>query len=84
MVSQAKRGGGTIALQCPELWAALEQLDIVVPPPGWTDGQTMAAIKATHPAAPAKKPKKTAAIVRSTPTGLPKPIAEKIPVVKKK
>ena len=48
MVSQEKRGGGTIAFQEPTLWAALSKIDRVVPPLGATDADTKALIKATH------------------------------------
>lgn len=48
MVTQRKRGGGTIAIQDPTLWAALKKTDLIVPPPGKTVADAKAMIKATH------------------------------------
>ncbi len=48
MVSQEKRGGGTIALQDKNLWAALSKTDLVVAPPGHSRVDAHALIKATH------------------------------------
>lgn len=48
MVSQEKRGGGTIALQHKVLWNALRQVDQVVIPPGCTEEDTRACIRQTH------------------------------------
>lgn len=48
MISQEQRGGGTIALQDEALWTALKKTDLIVPPPGHTDAEARAAIKATH------------------------------------
>jgi deoxyribonuclease-2 len=48
MVSQEKRGGGTIAFQDNRLWAALSQTDLIVAPPGHTQGDAQALIQATH------------------------------------
>lgn len=53
MVSQEKRGGGTIAFQHKPLWDALSKTDLVVPPPGYTQADTQALIKATHSTAAA-------------------------------
>ncbi|MPV68471.1 deoxyribonuclease II family protein [Burkholderia sp. BE17] len=50
MVSQEKRGGGTIALQDPVLWKALSQTDTIIPPPGKTSAQALEMIQATHTA----------------------------------
>lgn len=59
MVSQEKRGGGTIAFQDKKLWVALSKTDHVVAPPGHSRLDARAAIKATHaPAGRAKKPKR--------------------------
>lgn len=49
MVSQEKRGGGTIAFQEPTLWADLSKTDLLVPPPNHTMEQAVALIKSTHP-----------------------------------
>ena len=35
MISQEKRGGGTIAFQEPTLWAALAKTDLTIYPPGY-------------------------------------------------
>jgi deoxyribonuclease-2 len=48
MVSQEKRGGGTIAIQDGKLWAALSKTDLLVAPPGHTRVDARALIKATH------------------------------------
>lgn len=48
MISQEKRGGGTIAFQEPTLWAALSKTDLLVPPTGGTDTDAKAIIKSTH------------------------------------
>lgn len=68
MVSQEKRGGGTIAFQCKPLWTALSKTDLLVAPPGHDRSDARKLIKATQGAtkkpAPAKqqpKPKKKAA-----------------------
>jgi deoxyribonuclease II len=51
MVSQEKRGGGTIAFQNPTLWAALSKTALIVAPPGHSRTETRALINATHPPA---------------------------------
>lgn len=48
MVSQEKRGGGTIAFQDQTLWAALQKTDLLVAPPGHSRVDAQALIKATH------------------------------------
>jgi Deoxyribonuclease II len=48
MVSQEKRGGGTIAFQDGTLWAALSKTDLLVAPPGHTRVDARALIQATH------------------------------------
>jgi deoxyribonuclease-2 len=48
MISQRKRGGGTIALQNRPLWTALAKTDLILAPPGHTREQTLGLIKATH------------------------------------
>jgi deoxyribonuclease-2 len=48
MVSQEKRGGGTIALQSPALWAALQKTDLLVAPPGHSRVDAAGLITATH------------------------------------
>jgi deoxyribonuclease-2 len=48
MVSQEKRGGGTIAFQHDVLCKSLHQADSVVVPPGVKEEDVRAAIKKTH------------------------------------
>lgn len=73
MVSQEKRGGGTIAFQDPTLWAALSKTDLLVAPPGHTRVEARALIKETHktiherlPTAVTPKPVKKKASRKST------------------
>jgi len=48
MVSQEKRGGGTIAFQDSRLWTALSKTDLIVAPPGQSQADAQALIQATH------------------------------------
>jgi deoxyribonuclease-2 len=48
MISQEKRGGGTIAFQDRTLWAALSKTDLIVAPPGHSRVDAQSLIKATH------------------------------------
>ena len=48
MISQEKRGGGTIAFQDQRLWEALSKADLLVAPPGHSRVDAAALIKATH------------------------------------
>lgn len=48
MVSQEKRGGGTIAFQDQTLWTALSKTTHIVAPPGHTRVDAKALIKETH------------------------------------
>jgi len=48
MISQEKRGGGTIAFQDNKLWAALSKTDLVVAPPSHSRVQAKDLIKETH------------------------------------
>ena len=48
MVSQRKRGGGTIAFQNTNLWQALSRTDLMLAPPGMTRTQAHAHVMATH------------------------------------
>jgi deoxyribonuclease-2 len=52
MISQEKRGGGTIALQNRTLWAALSKTDLLVAPPGHTRVDAQALVLATHETTP--------------------------------
>jgi deoxyribonuclease-2 len=59
MISQEKRGGGTIAFQNETLWAALAKTDLLIAPPGHTRAEALALIQSTHvpqDGAPAVKP----------------------------
>jgi len=48
MVSQEKRGGGTIAFQDEKLWAALSKTDLIVAPPGHSRSDARDLIQSTH------------------------------------
>jgi len=48
MVSQEKRGGGTIAFQDERLWTALSKTDLLVAPPGHSRVDAKKLIKQTH------------------------------------
>src|SRR5260370_30059536 len=54
MISQEKRGGGTIAFQNQTLWQALSRIDLLLAPPGHTRDEAYALIKKTHKAHPDK------------------------------
>jgi deoxyribonuclease-2 len=56
MISQEKRGGGTIAFQDEKLWDALSKTDLIVAPPGHTRVDARALIKATQEPASQAKP----------------------------
>ena len=60
MVSQEKRGGGTIAFQDEKLWAALSKTDLLVAPPGHTRVEAHALIKGTHKVIHERLPKPVA------------------------
>jgi hypothetical protein len=61
MVSQEKRGGGTIAFQDDKLWAALSKTDLLVAPPGHTRVEAHALVKATHKVIHERLPKPVSA-----------------------
>ncbi|MCB0712224.1 MAG: deoxyribonuclease II family protein [Ignavibacteriae bacterium] len=48
MISQERRGGGTIAFQDANLWAALSKTDLIVAPPGHSRVDAQKLIKETH------------------------------------
>ena len=48
MISQRKRGGGTIAFQNQILWLALSKAGLLLAPPGYTRTQAHALIRETH------------------------------------
>jgi deoxyribonuclease-2 len=58
MISQRKRGGGTIAFQNATLWQALSKTDLILAPPGHTREDALNLIKSTQmdPSAAPQKP----------------------------
>ena len=56
MISQRKRGGGTIAFQNRTLWQALSKTTLILAPPGHTREEALTLIQCTHtdPEAPPK------------------------------
>jgi len=48
MISQEKRGGGTIAFQDGTLWAALKKTDFLDLPQGFTRAKAVSLLQATH------------------------------------
>ena len=48
MISQRKRGGGTIAFQNQILWRGLSKTDLLLAPPGVTRDQAVKLIQGTH------------------------------------
>jgi deoxyribonuclease-2 len=48
MISQRKRGGGTIAFQNETLWKSLAKTDLILAPPGHTRTEAHQLIEATH------------------------------------
>lgn len=48
MVSQEKRGGGTIAFQNDTLWSNLQKIDLLVAPPGHSRVDAAGLVQATH------------------------------------
>jgi deoxyribonuclease-2 len=56
MISQEKRGGGTIALQNATLWQALKKTDLIVPPPGMNEGDARDIINQANRDAGARVP----------------------------
>lgn len=59
MVSQRKRGGGTIAFQNRILWQALSRTGLLLAPPGHSRTEAHEIIKTTHPPKTAKPEPKT-------------------------
>ena len=60
MISQRKRGGGTIAFQNETLWKALSKTSLVLAPPGHSRTDAHEIIKASHEPEPADKVESTA------------------------
>jgi deoxyribonuclease-2 len=48
MISQRKRGGGTIAFRNQTLWQGLSKTDLLLAPPGMTRDQARGLVHATH------------------------------------
>jgi deoxyribonuclease II len=89
MISQEKRGGGTIAFQNEVLWTALSKTDLLVAPPGHSRADARKLIKATHtPAASApaggKSPAKASAALARPKTTTKKKQPAKKKAAKKK
>lgn len=61
MISQRKRGGGTIAFQNRKLWQALSKTELLLAPPGHTRDEARQLIKSTHVDPDAPAPAKPAA-----------------------
>jgi deoxyribonuclease-2 len=76
MISQEKRGGGTIAFQDEKLWGALSKTDLLVAPPGHSRVDAQQLIKATH-ATTHPSPHKAAAPKPAAKPAKAKPVAKK-------
>jgi deoxyribonuclease-2 len=61
MITQQKRGGGTIAFQNEILWVALSKTDLLIAPPGHTRAEARALIQSTHVPEDAPPDQRTAA-----------------------
>jgi deoxyribonuclease-2 len=48
MISQRKRGGGTVAFQNQTVWQGLSKTDLLLAPPGMTRDQARSLVHATH------------------------------------
>ncbi|MEY2927178.1 MAG: hypothetical protein RL367_1655 [Pseudomonadota bacterium] len=48
MISQEKRGGGTVALQDARLWAELQKTDLLMAPPGHSRVEALTLVTTTH------------------------------------
>jgi deoxyribonuclease-2 len=68
MISQRKRGGGTIAFQHQLLWQALSKTDLLLAPPGHSREQAHEIIKVSHVD---ESPPKVKAVTKKSPK--PKP-----------
>jgi len=66
MISQEKRGGGTIAFQNATLWSALSKTDLLVAPPGHSRADARRLIKSTHESPQSKKGKKPTATAKGS------------------
>jgi len=62
MISQRKRGGGTIAFQNETLWTALSKTTLVLAPPGHSRTEASKIIEATHNPEAAAPPKAKRAV----------------------
>jgi deoxyribonuclease-2 len=70
MVSQRKRGGGTIAFQNRLLWQALSRTDLILAPPGHTRDHARALLRSSHQTFDTDSPS------QPTPAAKPKPPAK--------
>ncbi len=48
MISQRRRGGGTIAFQNETLWKALSRTNLILAPPGFSRTEALQLVEATH------------------------------------
>jgi len=67
MVSQEKRGGGTIAFQDANLWSALSKTDLLVAPPGHSRVDAQRLVKDTHKVIHERLPKAAGSNKSSSP-----------------
>jgi len=74
MISQERRGGGTIAFQDPKLWKFLKLTDNLIPPKGMSPAQAKAVIQETH-GSPAATTVTSAAKSKTPPKSKAKPAA---------
>jgi len=80
MISQRKRGGGTIAFQNPTLWQALSKTGLLLAPPGQSRADAHDFIKQSHEPeseAPPRAPKKSPAKKSAKKSAAKKPAAKK-------
>jgi deoxyribonuclease-2 len=72
MISQRKRGGGTVAFQNETLWKALSKTSLLLAPPGYSRSAALMLIKDTHhpnaEAPPRAKPGAAGPAAASSPT----------------
>jgi deoxyribonuclease-2 len=72
MISQRKRGGGTIAFQNETLWKALSKTALILAPPGHSRAEALNMIKNTHGSEAASKAQPIAGKKPATTTKKPK------------
>jgi deoxyribonuclease-2 len=70
MISQRKRGGGTIAFQNETLWKALSKTSLLLAPPGHTREHAREVLQKTHHPHAEARPKSKTPAERKTPAKL--------------